>query len=65
MPAVVIATEQFDRLAKVIMRSQNVPESITVMIPGNPEFVSEERLVILAENVLGEVIDRLTRAHAG
>ena len=63
MPAVVVATEQFEKLAKVIMRSQNVPESICVMVKGNPEFISVEKLDGMCEEVVEEVLTRLTRAH--
>ena len=63
MPAVVVATEQFEKLAKVIMRSQNVPESICVMVHGNPEFISAEELEGLCDQVVDEVRTRLTRAH--
>mgnify|MGYP003349648857 FL=1 len=63
MPAVVVATEQFEKLAKVIMRSQNVPESICIMVKGNPEFISVEKLDGVCEEVVEEVLTRLTRAH--
>jgi len=63
MPAAVVATEQFEKLAKVIMRSQNVPESIAVMVPGNPEYISYEKLDALCDQVVEEVLTRLTRAH--
>ncbi|MBM3343821.1 MAG: hypothetical protein FJY56_17185 [Betaproteobacteria bacterium] len=64
MPAVVVATEQFEKLAKVIIRSQNVPESICVMVQGNPEFISAEKLEVLCEQVAEAVLQRLTRAHS-
>ena len=64
MPAVVVATEQFEKLAKVIMRSQNVPESICIMVQGNPEFISAEKLEGICDQVVDEVVNRLTRAHA-
>jgi len=63
MPAVVVATEQFEKLAKVIMRSQNVPESICIMVQGNPEFISAEKLEGVCEQVVEEAFTRLTRAH--
>jgi hypothetical protein len=63
MPAVVVATEQFEKLARVIMRSQNVPESICIMVKGNPEFISTEKLAGVCEEVAGEVLTRLTREH--
>ena len=38
LPAVVVYTGQFSHLAKAIMRAQNVPESIGILIKGgNPE----------------------------
>ena len=64
MPAVVVATEQFEKLAKVIMRSQNVPESIAIMVKGNPEFISVEKLEQVCEEVTEEVLVRLTREHS-
>ena len=64
MPAVVVATEQFEKLAKVIMRSQKVPESIAVMVKGNPEFISVEKLELVCDQVADEVRVRLTQAHA-
>ena len=63
MPAVVVATEQFEKLAKVIMRSQNVPESIAIMVKGNPEFSSAEKLEQVCEEVVEDVLLRLTREH--
>ena len=63
MPAVVVATEQFEKLAKVIMRAQNVPESIAIMVKGNPEFISAEKLEQVCEEVAEDVLVRLTREH--
>ena len=64
MPAVVVATEQFEKLAKVIMRSQKVPESIAIMVKGNPEYISVEKLELVCDQVAEEVRVRLTQAHA-
>ena len=64
MPAVVVATEQFEKLAKVIMRSQKVPESIAIMVKGNPEYISVEKLELICDQVAEEVHVRLTQAHA-
>ena len=63
MPATVVATEQFEKLAKVIMRSQNVPESSCIMLKGNPEFISAEMLEGLCDQVVEDVLMRLTREH--
>lgn len=64
MPAVVVATEQFEKLAKVIMRSQNVPESIAIMVKGNPEYIPQEELSRVCDQVVEGVLVRLTRVHA-
>ena len=64
-PAVVVVTEQFEKLSKIIMKSQNVPESIAIMVKGNPEYVKPEVLAAICERVAEEVIERLTRAHRG
>jgi hypothetical protein len=64
MPAVVVATEQFEKLAKVIMRSQNVPESIAIMVKGNPEYIAQEELKRVCDLVVEDVLVRLTRVHA-
>ena len=60
----VVATEQFEQLAKVIMRSQNVPESIAIMVKGNPEYIAQEALNTVCDEVVEAVLVRLTRAHA-
>lgn len=64
-PAVVVVTEQFEKLSKIIMKSQNVPGSIAIMVKGNPEYISPEELQLACEQVAQEVIDRLTRSHTG
>ena len=64
MPAVVVATEQFEKLAKVIMRSQNVPDSIAIMVKGNPEYIALEELNRVCDQVVEDVLVRLTRVHA-
>ena len=59
LPAVIVVTEQFTTLANVVMRSQQVPESIAVVIPPNPEWLDESGLGQLAERVLAASIERL------
>ncbi len=65
VPAVVIATEQFETLAKVIMQAQNVPASVAILIKGNPEFIADDELMVVADRVMEEAVDRLTRVQAG
>ena len=59
----VVATDQFVKLAKVIMRSQQVPESIAIMIKGNPEYVSDEELAAIADELILQSVERLTTVH--
>ncbi|MBK8739147.1 MAG: hypothetical protein IPM02_06155 [Betaproteobacteria bacterium] len=63
IPAVVVNTEQFNRLAKSVMSSQRVPETIAIEIMGNPEWVSAEALEAIAADVTAKVVERLTRQH--
>ena len=65
IPAVVVASAQFDKLAKVILRAQNVPETIEIMIKDNPEYIPERELAATADWVLEEAVKRLTRVHTG
>ena len=61
----VITTEQFEQLAKVIMKSQNVPASVAIHIKGNPEFIPDDELMKVADQVLEQAIERLTKVHSG
>jgi hypothetical protein len=45
------------------MRSQKVPESIAIMVQGNPEYISVEKLELVCDQVAEEVRVRLTQAH--
>jgi len=65
MPAVVIATGQFEKLARVIMRSQRVPESIAIVIGPNTEFVPPHDLETIADDVIEQAVRRLSEVHAG
>jgi hypothetical protein len=60
LPAVIVVTEQFEKLAAKILSARNVPESIAIHVKGNPEFISDEKLTGVAEEVLLEAVARLT-----
>ena len=60
LPTVVVVTGQFERRAAAIMRAQEVPPSIMILVEGNPEFVPEEVLNGIAERVLEESVAKLT-----
>jgi hypothetical protein len=61
LPTVIVVSEQFERLSKHIMKSRNVPDRIAILVRGNPEFISDEKLELLAEQVLTEAVARITR----
>ena len=61
LPAVVIVTEQFEMLARVIMQSQKVPTTVMILVSGNPEFASDETLNGMADEILLQTIHKLTR----
>ena len=56
----ILVTEQFEQLAKAVMRSRDVPDSAAVIIRGNPETVPDAALDPLAAQVLAEAVTRLT-----
>ena len=60
VPAVGVASQQFIKLARTVLRSQKVPETVAIEIAGNPEFVSEEELRRIADEVTAKAVRRLT-----
>ena len=56
----ILVTEQFEQLARAVMRSRDVPDSAAVIISGNPESVQDDALVPIAAGVLRESVSRLT-----
>ena len=56
----ILVTEQFEQLAKAVMRARDVPDSAAVIIRGNPETVPDAALDSLAAHVLAESVTRLT-----
>ena len=60
----IVVTEHFTTLANVVLKSQQVPESVTVIIPPNPESLDDAALGKLAEHVLATSIERLVCAKA-
>ena len=58
-----VSTEQFKQLATAIMRSQRVPESIAIEIKGNPEFIGDDELSRVADQVIEQVVGKLTKEH--
>ena len=59
-PSVEVITEQFTALAGAIIRANKLPESTAVMIPGNPEYVSYEKLMALADSAIEDIVKKLT-----
>ena len=64
LPAVIVVTEHFVTLANVVLKSQQVAESVAVIIPPNPESLDDAALGQLAERVLATSIERLVCAKA-
>jgi hypothetical protein len=63
LPAVVIVTEQFEMLARVIMQSQKVPTTVIILVSGKPEFASNETLNGVADEILLQAVHKLTKRH--
>jgi hypothetical protein len=64
LPAVGVASEQFIKLARTVLRSQKVPEEVAIEIKGNPEFVSDEELGRIAEFIAAEAVLRFRGLRA-
>ena len=58
-----VCTEQFHKLALTVMRAQNVPESIGIHIKGNPEYISDEALMEVCDEVCTQTIEKLTKTN--
>ncbi len=65
MPAVLVISEQFAKLAQSLMRSREIPESIAIVLKGNPEFVTESQGEALAGEVIVQTVRRLTGTAQG
>jgi len=61
---VVIATEAFVKLLLVSLRARQAPDSIALVLKGNPEFLGPAQLTPLADRVLDEAVCRLAGARA-
>jgi hypothetical protein len=60
---VVITTERFNLVAKATLRSQRVPESIVVEINGNPEFISDQELFDVSQDLVTRIVERFDVTH--
>ena len=63
MPAVVIATEAFAKLLTVMLRSQQAPDSLAVVLRGNPEYLDQSAIDTLADQVLEDIMRQLGGAQ--
>ena len=56
----VFATEPFEKLLKVMLRSRQASEAIAVVLKGNPEYLEPAALAGVADRALDEAVQRLT-----
>lgn len=64
MPAVVVVTGQFQKLASTIMQSLGIPEHVAILVDANPEYVSSGELEEIAEQIAERAIAALMRRPA-
>lgn len=55
----IVITERFHAVAMATLRSQRFPDSIVVEIQGNPEFVTDEELVKISNNMADDIARQL------
>ncbi len=58
MPALLLASEQFVKLAHTVLRSKASPEGLVVPLAGNPSYAGNEELEAQAEGALEELVKR-------
>jgi hypothetical protein len=58
VPALLLASEQFVKLAHTVMRAKASPEALVVPLPGNPSYAGNEDLEAQAEVALEELVKR-------
>ena len=54
-----LASEQFGKLARAMLRSHTSPEALAVIIPGNPAYAEPAELEAISDRALEEVTERL------
>ena len=55
-----MATEAFAKLVKVSLAARKTPETLAIIVEGNPEMLDENGVAELADRVLDEAAVRLT-----
>ena len=56
----VLATEAFRQLVKVMLRGRQAPETLALVLKGNPEYLEPSVLAAQADNALDAAVLRLT-----
>ena len=56
----VLVTGQFEKLAAAILVSKGVENGVAIVIEENPEYVPDDRLAEIAEQVLAQASARLS-----
>lgn len=56
----VLATEPFEKLLKVTLRARQAPDTLGVVLKGNPEYLAPDALAGVADRALDEAVQRLT-----
>lgn len=62
MPAVVVVSEQFEQLARTVIKSDSVPDWIAIVVAGNPEYSTDEELTRLADRIMDEAVAKFSHA---
>ena len=56
----VLATEPFEKLLKVTLHARQAPDTLGVVLKGNPEYLAPDTLAAVADRALDEAVRRLT-----
>ena len=55
-----LASDAFRALLLVTLRARQAPETLAVVLKGNPEYFGPDALVARAEKALREAVQRIT-----
>lgn len=55
----VLASEQFGQLVKVMLRARGAPDALAIVLPGNPAVLAPDALTAAAEAALDRAAARL------
>ena len=61
----VVAAQAFEKLLNVMLQSRQAPQTLAIVLKGNPEYMDVPTLADVADRTLDEAVRRLTSGRGG